>query len=364
MKIKIQQFLNANHSWSHVGKDIGRAFLKYGHEVHFLPTDKGNCFPKDLHSHVVKRPEPPYDLQLSYTAMHNFPVYLGYGNKNRFGIWNYESTIIPANLVKYINNCDLMLPSSNFSKEVFMKNKIPEKKMVVVPHGINKEEYASKEIYPLKTKARVKFCANIAQPHIRKNIPGLFEAWGKAFDKKDDVCLVMKVVIKNLKTAEKKQQFDVDYYKIFNKFKKKYPNHAEIEVVKDFLPSMVPLYNAVDVVFSLTFAECFWMPGLEGLATDNIILAPRYGGQLDFLNDKNSILIEGKVGRAPRALQYWAASPYAEVFVPDVDDAAEKMRHIYQHYDNLKEKFRPYMKDQVDRLTWGNVAKQILELTQ
>jgi len=355
-------FLRANHSWAHVQIGIGNALINKGHEVHFIPTDQGNCFPPELNKHLRKAPEPPYDLQLSYTAMHNFPAYLKYGSKNRFGIWNYESTVIPPNLVKYVNSCDLMLPASEFAKEVFLKNKIPENKLAVIPHGINKEEYKTKEKYPLKTKASLKFCSNIAQPHIRKNIPGLFEAWGKAFTKKDDVCLVMKVVVKNFTKEDRVQKFNVDFMKIFNKFKKKYPDHAEVELVKDFLPSMVPFYNAVDVMCSLTLAECFWMPGLEALATDNIVLAPRYGGQLDFLNDDNSILIEGKVGRAPRELQYWNASSYAEVFFPDVDDAADKMRHIYQNYDSLKEKFRPGMKKQVDLLTWDNVAGKILSL--
>jgi len=40
MKVKIQQFLfSKNHSWSNVGKAIGRELLKNGHEVHFISTD-------------------------------------------------------------------------------------------------------------------------------------------------------------------------------------------------------------------------------------------------------------------------------------------------------------------------------------
>ncbi len=394
MKVCLQQFLGTNHSWAIVGQNIARALIAKGHDVHLLSTNGYEYFPPDLEPYKRDILDSNYDMQISYTAMINFPNYLSHGSKNRFGIWNYESTVLPQGFAKYYTFTDKFLPSSEFAKSVFVRNGVPENRIVVVPHGINVEEYSSAEVYPLNTKKKRRILANIAQPHVRKNLPGLFDAYGKAFTKDDDVCLVAKVSVKkvepkiqvqqkphrSLRAARRQQEhnavetkpdkkdrqmsFDVDFWKIYNEFERKFPQHGEVEIITDFLPTMTPLYNATQIVFSMTHAECFWLPGLEALATDNLVVAPRHGGQLDFLNDDNSLLVDGKIVRAPRTMQYWSTSPYAEMFAPDIDDAAAKLKLAVNNYDELKNKFKPGMVAQTDRLTWGNVVNQIVELCE
>lgn len=389
MKIKIQQFLfNKNHSWAIVGQNIGRALLKKGHDVHFISTDgvQEKFIPPDLKSYIREKPQGTYDAQISYTAMKNFPAFLKNGNKNRIGIWNFETTILPPGFAKYYKFTDKFCPSSKFAAKIFSDNGVPENHIEVVPHGINVEEYRSFERYPLKTQKRYKILANIAQPHVRKNIDGLFESYGMAFNKNDDVCLVAKVSAKKIpspqvikartsrgirkqqqKQSEKKDkisQFDVDFYSIYNAFCNKYPNHAEVEIINEFVPSMVPIYNVCDIVYSVTHAECFWLPGLEGMATNNLIIAPNWGGQLEYMNEGNSLLIDGKEGRAPKKMQYWVPSPYAATFIPDLDDAAAKLQQGVREYDTLMTKFRPGMNEQLTRLTWNNVSQMILDLME
>ena len=388
MKVCLNQFLGTNHSWSIVGQNITRGLIKLGHDVHLKSTNGYDHFPKDLEGYIKEKLDPEYDMQISYTAMKNFPHLLNHGKKNRFGIWNYETTVLPPGFAKYHVYADKMCPSSEFAAKVFTDNGVPKDKTIVIPHGINVEEYKNDEVYKLETKKKIKILANIAQPHIRKNIRGLFESYARAFSKDDDVCLVCKVSVKRIgksekpKTVrskraatrlkkktkdepkEKSQAFDVDFWKEFNDFNSKYPNHAEVEIITDFLPSMTPLYNAVDIVYSTTHAECFWLPGLEGMATDNIVIAPNWGGQLEYMNEGNSLLIEGKEIRAPKNMQYWVPSPYAAMFQPDVDDAAAKLQEAYKNKDELLNKFRPGMKEQLDRLTWKNVAQMFVDMCE
>ena len=390
MKVCMEQFLGTNHSWSIVGQNIARALVKKGHDVHLKSTNGYTCFPDDLLPNVKDQLSNDFDMQISYTAMRNFPRYLSHGTKNRFGIWNYESTVLPTGFAKNYISTEKMLPSSEFAKKVFVDNGVPDDRAVVVPHGINVEEYSATEKYTLQTNRRHKILANIAQPHIRKNLSGLFESFGQAFTKDDDVCLVCKVSVKKSQAnnpqpkksarsqraamkmnkkmhnqkIEKKNQFDVDFWSIYGEFCKKYPNHAEVEIITDFLDSMVPLYNSCDIVFSTTHAECFWLPGLEGMATDNLVIAPNWGGQLEYMNPDNSLLIEGKEVRAPKKMQYWTSSPYAKTFLPSTEHAAELLQRSVKDYDSLMEKFRPGIKNQLDRLTWDKVADQIIGLCE
>ena len=298
-----------------------------------------------------------YDMQLSYTAFKNFDKYFLRGDKNRFGIWNYETDILPKAFAKYTKHVDKVLPSSNFSKEIFTKNGVPADHQVVISHGVDLDRFKSAIKFPLRTNKRLKILANIAQPHIRKNIPGLLEAYGKAFTKNDDVCLVLKISRKT-----KGSSFEVDANSIINNFKVKYKNHADIEIIDQFIVNIEELYNACDVVFTMANAENFWMCGLEAMASNKIVVAPKYGGQLDYMNDTNSFLVNGKVVRAPLQMQYWEPSSYAKMFEPDTDHAAEILQNIYKNYETILNKFKPNMESIMPSYSWDAVTDQILNL--
>ena len=376
MKVCWFGFLGKNHSWSIVAQNLSRELIRMGHKVDLFSTNGIEHFPEDLkpylkgfveetntvtadnfYENVASKLDRRYDMQLSYTALRNFCNYFVRGDKNRFGIWNYETTILPTAFAKYYKCVDKVLPSSQFSKKVFTDNGMPVDHQIVVPHGIYLDRFANLGKYPLNTQKKYKILANIAQPHLRKNIPGLLRAYGKAFTKKDDVCLVLKVSRKSPTPG-----FDVPFNDIFARWQKEFPQHAEVEIIDKFIVDIETLYNACDVVFTMTHAECFWMPGLEGFAANKVVVAPRYGGQLDYMSDENSILIDGREIRADNRMQYWEPSPYARVFDPDVNRAAEKLRHLITNYDDYLKKFSPGMQEIANKFTWENAAKQIVSL--
>lgn len=369
MRIKIQQFLfGKNMSWGLVGQNIGRSLLKLGHNVEFISTDgiDPKFLPEDLRPYTRSQPIGVYDCQISYTAPHNWPIYLANGTKNRFAIWNYEYNIkqgspdaLLQGFAKYWRATDKILPSSSFTKDVFRSMLIPDEKMVVVPHGINLEDFSYDKKYPLKTKKSKKILLNIAQPHKRKALPLALKSFGKAFTKKDDVCLIAKVFKQN----NKGQQFDIDFSSLYKTFESKFPNHAEVEFIYDYIPNIADIYKSCDINFSATHAECWHLPSLEALASNIINVVPNYGGQLDFCNENNSILINGKVVRCSPDNLYWKPNNFAVHFEIDTDDAALKLRKAVEENDQLKSKFQPYCQEVVSKFTWENVAKQILDLT-
>ena len=360
MKVCWFGFLGKNHSWSIVAQNISRELIKQGHQVDLFSTNGVQYFPSDLLPYLKGYMEegvpatldninskllPTYDMQLSYTALRNFDQYFLRGDKNRFGIWNYETTVLPTAFAKFCRGVDKVLPSSNFSKKIFTDNGMPENKQVVVPHGIHLDRFQNLGKYPLKTKKKYKVLCNIAQAHLRKNIPGLLNTWGKAFTKKDDVCLVLKISKKSPNPV-----FDVNFNEIFNAFRVRFKNHAEVEIIDTFIPNIETLYNAADVVMTMSHAECFWMVGLEGFAANKVVVSPRYGGQLDYMNDDNSILIDGKLIRADLKMQYWEPSIYAAVFDPDTDQAAAKLKDVIANYGDYLKKFSPKMQEILARI--------------
>ena len=378
MKICWFGFLAKNMSWSIVAQNISRELISMGHKVDLFSTNGLEYFPEDLkpylkgfinenaqidannYSKIIgSKLDKQYDMQLSYTSLKNFSHYFIRGDKNRFGIWNYETTILPKTFAKYYKYVDKVLPSSNFSKDIFTKNGMPENHQMVIPHGIHLEKFSNASKYPLKNKKKYKILANIAQPHLRKNIPALLETYGRAFTKNDDVCLVLKISKRN-----KNSSFEVDFDELYKDFKLKFKNHGDVEIIDIFIPNIEALYNACDIVMTTSNCECFWMPGLEAFAANKIVLSPRYGGQLDYMNDDNSILIGGKEIRADMRMQYWEPSPYAKVFEPDVDEYVIKLKDVINNYDDYLKKFSPKMQEILPNYTWNSVTEKILKLCQ
>jgi glycosyltransferase involved in cell wall biosynthesis len=357
MKICFEQFLSGRHSWGVVGQNQARSLIKLGHQVHLKSTNGYDNFPIDLLPFITNQLDSFYDTSISYTAPINFERYLHRSSKNRFGQWTSEWLNLPDGFARNHVFTDKILVPSMFSKQGFVNSKVPERKVVVVPHGINLEDYNNKNKYPLKTKKTKKILVNIGQQHLRKNISGMFESYGLAFTKQDDVCLVAKIYTKKIECA-----FEVDVKKIYSEFIKKYPNHAEVELITEYIPSMIELYNACDIVYTLSHCEGFYMPGVEAFGAQKLVIAPRYGGQLDFLNDDNSLLIEGKIVRSPKHYQYWTPNVHNTHFESSLEDAAHKLRQAISQYDMLMFKFISSIKSTREKYTWDNTAKQIMEL--
>lgn len=377
MKICWFGFLSKNFSWSIVAQNLCREFIKMGHRVDLFSTNGNLYFPEDLKPYfkgfieenthldgdkyvdlIESKLDKNYDMQLSYTALKNFAHYFIRGDKNRFGIWNYETTVLPKSFAKHYKNVDKMLPSSQFSKKIFTDNGIPEDHQVVIPHGIYPDRFKNVEKFKLKTNKKYKILVNIAQPHLRKNIPNVFKAYGQAFNRNDDVCLVLKVAKKSPQAVVDSVPFD----EIYRDFCREFKNHAEIEVIDYFINDIESLYIACDIVFSMSHAECFWMPGLEGFGANKLVIAPRYGGQLDFMNEQNSLLIDGKEIRADLRMQYWEPSPYAKMFYPDVNKAANLLKEAVTNYQDYINKFVPNIQELVPEYTWESAAKKIIKL--
>lgn len=374
MRILIRQFLGKNHSWSVVGWGLADALIAMGHNVHLFSTDGIAHLPERLKSNLIgyteenqntiigNLPNPIYDAQISYTSLKNFPHLLGNGPKNRFGIWCYEwngKNVLPNGFAKNYNYCDQLCAPSSFAKDVFINSGIPDSRIQVIPHGINAIDYQKSSTVKITTDKKYKIFSNIAQLHLRKNIPGLLEAYGKAFTKNDDVTLILKC-----RDKSPKYPFDVSFQSIFGSFKKKFPNHAEVKIFSEFVDDMSDLYRSIDAVYTMSFCEGFYFPGLEGLAAGKLSIAPEYGGQLDFLNKDNSYLVSGSVVRADPKSMYWENKSNAVWFQPSVEDAAEKLKLSYKNYEEINKKLDSQKPDIHQQYSWAAVAQQILSLCQ
>lgn len=357
-----------------MGWGIAQSLIGQGHQVDLFSTDGAKHLPSSLKNNLIgyveennnsivfgRVPDKDYDCQISYTCMINFQHYLSNGTKNRFGTWCYEwngKNALPNGFAKNYKYCDKLLAPTNFAKQVFIDSGVPDNHIEVIPHGIS-SNYMNTSTIKLPTNKKFKILANIAQNHLRKNIPGMLNAYGKAFSKKDDVCLILKAKHKPVVAP-----FEVSLQDCLNNFYKQYPNHAEIKLYSEFLEDISILYRSVDATYTLANSEGFYFPGLESIASGKLAIAPNWGGQIDFLNSSNALLINGKEARANPKSMYWSSSPNATWFDPSIDDAVDKLRYAYLNFETLNNAINLQKESINKEYSWDNISNKIINLCQ
>ena len=96
------------------------------------------------------------------------------------------------------SHLDFVFPSSKYCKQVFVNSGYPERKVFVIPHGINHSEFSGEDLCDDIDQSYFNFL-NVSIPHYRKNISKILEAYYLEFNADENVCLNIKTSIKTPK---------------------------------------------------------------------------------------------------------------------------------------------------------------------
>lgn len=372
LNIRSHSWFEASISWAHVVEEILYAAELLGNKAYLISTNgyqgmnRWNS-EKSIHNNQELREflrgQKPFDIDLTYTVPQNFPDRFLSSSKKKMSIFAYESSIMPKTWKPYYSVVDYILPPSEYCAQMIKKNGCPEEKIVVVPHGIDLEIF-NPEVEPAKlaTEKKFKFFC-LAEPHYRKQIPELLDIYCKTFTSKDDVSLFLKTKI--FTTAEEEQEkkgFEIDLKPVLSALKKKYGEQIpEIKIIGHRVPNIAKIYRACNAFVLMTASEGWGIPFLEALACGLTVIAPRHGGQLQFLNDENSILTKCGVRRARSQEIYWGGDPKGVVGNPDPMAYQEAMRGVVTA--DTSSKVSAGIKT-AQGLTWKAATQQILNLAQ
>ncbi len=355
--VRINTMLGTNHSWAVVMRNIAKSMAKLDCNLFMKTTNGMSNIDPDLYKFFHKSPK-NIDLDICYTLPRNFGRRFLKDSRLKASIYNYETDIMPSDWLANSKYLDYVLPSSNFSKNIFLENGWPEEKCVVIPHGINLEDFEDKREFKFSTKKSFKFL-NVSIPHYRKNIDLLITSYYDAFSDDDDVCLILKTKVKKPRFS-----FECDVNRMILDCQKRFYGKKlpQLEVVTKNVESMVPIYNSSNALVSATSSEGFGLPMLEAIAAKKIVIAPNSTGHTDFLNNKNSILYKSSKISAPKSYQYWRSSPDAKTYMPCKDELSQSMIDAYRDYNGYINKFEKGMRETVENYTWDCAVKKIMGL--
>lgn len=151
----------------------------------------------------------------------------------------------------------------------------------------------------------------------RKNPVGHIEAFKKAFKPGEGAKLVLKCInAENLPEHHERTLLAIG-------------DHPDISVIDRYVSADEKngmLANA-DCYVSLHRSEGFGLTPAEAMLLGKPVIATRYGGTLEFMNDENSYLVDhGWTTVGPGAHPYPRDAKWAE---PDIDHAAKLMREVF-----------------------------------
>jgi glycosyltransferase involved in cell wall biosynthesis len=252
----------------------------------------------------------------------------------------YESSILPESWATIINsNVDEVWVPSKFMVDTFAAHKVKSHKIVHVPEPIDVHFFDPLITTPLYTKENAKLKGfnflSIFKWEERKGPEELLKAYFTEFTNEDDVSLFL-VTYMFLDVERSKWRVEEEINRIVNQLKLKRGKLPAYEIITDVIPTvdMPRLYKSFDAYVLPTKGEGWGLPYIEAMAMELPTIGTNYGGQLDFMNKKNSYLI-GIDGMVEGYGQDGGLTRYPKV---SIDELKSIMRHTYT--DRLDGKYK------------------------
>jgi len=272
----------------------------------------------------------------NYTSiLRKYPFYIG------------RTTFEAAGLVsEWVNNCNIMDEihvQSTFNKREFEKAGV-KPPIYVFPCGVNsqifkprpKESVSGDHILKYFKAEKFNFLSIFEshfQNYFRKGLDILLQGYFLAFNSLDLVNLVIK-------TNLKQEELDIIAHRANEVIGRPVDNLPQVTLVREYytIQDLALLYNVADAYVLPSRGEGLGIPFLEALCSAIPTIGTRWSGNMDFMNDDNSILIELNgmfkchKGNFPSQQEYWGL----ELANPSFEDLAAKMRRTIDDYPHFK----------------------------
>ena len=243
----------------------------------------------------------------------------------------FETDRIPTEWVEKCNEMDEIWVPSDFNVATFHNSGVVKEKLVKIPESIDLNIYndQNSKLYDLKNIKGFKFLS-VFDWNLRKGWDVLIRAFSEEFLGNKNVYLILKIwssygkSIKEIKNDLKKYLRKKNLSeKIFSQviFYKK--NLSIVDLPK--------LYNSVDAFVLPTRGEGWGRPMMEAMAMEVPTIATKWSGQLEFMNDDNSFLIDYKlVDIPPEACKETPAFKGHKWAEPSVEHLKKIMREVFE----------------------------------
>lgn len=270
----------------------------------------------------------------------------------------FETDRIPPDWVSACNQMDEIWVPSQFNVETFAGTGVDRDKLFVIPGGIDPDIYSS-NITPMWWPEKKGF--NFLSVFIwvdRKGWDVLLKAYFLEFNKKEDVSLILKINVPGTTTIEKIQRQMQDCICSLGLNPENVP---AVFLINKFHSSkeMAALYAACDAFVLPSRGEGWGRPYMEAMAAGLPVIGTRWSGQLEFMNDENSYLINvDGLEDVPHTVDMpiYQGHRWAR---PSLEHTMALMRYVYENRDQAREKGSIARKEIIEKWSLSNAVEKV-----
>ena len=275
----------------------------------------------------------------------------------------FETDRLPTGWARLLESWPAVWVTSSHNHEVFVNGGVPPAKLHLLGQTIDFDAFhPAAEPLPLGVPGdHFVFLANFDFSE-RKGWRQLLRAWARAFDRRDPVCLVLK--------TGSVARFDAGFVREaivagLRRYRRREGGAARVEIVARMLPAAdIPrLYAAADAYVSASRGEAWGRPYMEAMAMGLPTVGTGWGGNLDFMSDRNSWLVGGTLvpvdATAPLLNHLYRGHRWFEA---DVDELAHAMREIAGDPAAARRRAAPARAELIARFGPPVIAGRVLEL--
>jgi glycosyltransferase involved in cell wall biosynthesis len=259
----------------------------------------------------------------------------------------FETDRIPDGWVERCNAMDEVWVPSSFNMETFARAGVQEHKLLLMQEGED-TNFFHPDNPPFRIPGTRGFnFLSVFQWTQRKAPDILLEAYLREFKADEDVALVLRCYGRTGPDSDLVPEL---LFYVERKLGLRMENIPPILLVPGFIPNrdLPRLYTSADCFVLPSRGEGWGRPYVEALSSEIPVIATRWSGQMDFLHDRNSYLIDYKLAPTPADtdIEVFAGHEWAE---PDVDHLRALMRHVYTHREEARGKAAVGRKEMVEK---------------
>lgn len=272
----------------------------------------------------------------------------------------FETDHLPPEWMVRCNEMDEIWVPTQFNLETFRKAGVAVP-LHVVPGGVD-ADFFRPGLSPLPIPGRRGFAfLSIFEWTYRKGWDILLQAWAEAFTPNDDVCLILRTYLPNatdVPNAQAEIEARIERF-LSDELGRSRSDVAPIIVLGAQVPQpdMPRLYSSADAYVMPSRGEGWGRPYIEAMASGLPVIGTRWGGNLAFMTDENSYLvdIEGlvEVDNQMEFSFYWGHR-WAQ---PSVAHLCDLMRYVVTHREIARVKGHRARQDVSDRWSWEHAAR-------
>lgn len=271
----------------------------------------------------------------------------------------FETDSLPATWIPRLIDLDEVWVPTEFNLETFVRGGIPESRLRILPMTLDFELYRpGVRRLELPGTRGFTFLANFDFTD-RKAWDALLDAWAAAFAPDDDVCLVLKCVSLHRDTTPETIRARIDAHLAGRAT-------APIVVNTDVLSvADVPrLYAACDAYVLASRGEGWGRPYMEAMAMGLPTIASRWSGNLAFMDDTNSWLVDGRVVEVPAAAQQHTPLYRGQHwFEPDREALVAELQAVARGGADVEARAARGRESLLQRFAPAEIANRVVDLT-